>query len=63
MGDAFLVEFANALEAARCAYDMQRTVKEFNVALSTAHYLIRKISNWQPGYESEPSSLRALFSN
>ena len=33
MGDALLVEFANALEAARCAYDIQRTAREFNLAL------------------------------
>jgi adenylate cyclase len=33
MGDTFLVEFTNALEAARCAYDVQRSVREFNLAV------------------------------
>jgi TolB-like protein len=34
IGDAFLVEFANALDSILCAYDIQRSIREFNLSLA-----------------------------
>jgi adenylate cyclase len=33
IGDAFLVQFPNSVDAVKCAYDIQRSVREFNLSL------------------------------
>jgi TolB-like protein/Tfp pilus assembly protein PilF len=43
MGDAFLVEFTNALDAVKCAYDIQRATREFNVPLPAERRIHLKV--------------------
>jgi adenylate cyclase len=43
MGDAFLVEFGNALDAVRCAYDVQRASREFNISQPREQRIILRI--------------------
>lgn len=35
IGDSFMVEFPNAVDSVRCAYDIQRATREFNLSLAS----------------------------
>src|SRR5437773_1481600 len=43
IGDAFLVEFANTLDAVRCGYDIQRASREFNFSRPSDRRLMLRI--------------------
>ncbi len=43
IGDAFLIEFGNALDAIRCAYDVQRASREFNISQPSDQRIILRI--------------------
>src|SRR5271154_5439994 len=43
IGDAFLVEFPSALDAVRCAYDAQRSIREFNISASEEKKILLRI--------------------
>ena len=43
IGDGFLVEFSSAMDAVRCAYDIQRTTREFNISAPVEHRLHLRI--------------------
>ncbi len=43
IGDAFLVEFYSALDAVRCAYDIQRKSREFNLSLPREKRMVLRI--------------------
>jgi len=42
MGIAFLVEFGNALDAVRCAYDVQRASREFNISQPSDQRIVHR---------------------
>src|SRR5205807_5822238 len=43
IGDAFLVEFGNTLDAVRCSYDIQRASREFNFSRPNDRRLMLRI--------------------
>jgi len=47
IGDAFLVEFGSALEAAQCAIEIQRTLAKRNHDVTSDRRIELKIGNWR----------------
>ena len=43
IGDGFLVEFSNALEAVRCAYEIQRTSREANFSRPSERQILLRV--------------------
>jgi TolB-like protein/Tfp pilus assembly protein PilF len=43
IGDSFLVDFSSALSAARCAYEIQKTTREFNSSLPEERRVLLRI--------------------
>lgn len=43
IGDAFLIEFPNALDAVNCAFDIQRSTSEFNNKAHQNHKIVLRI--------------------
>ena len=43
IGDAFMVEFPNAVDAVRCAYDIQRVIREFDLSLAPENRIHMRI--------------------
>jgi len=43
IGDAFLVEFPNAVDAVRCGYDIQRVIREYNLSLASSRRMYLRI--------------------
>ena len=43
LGDGFLIEFTNALEAVRCAYEIQRTSREANYSRQPERQILLRV--------------------
>jgi len=43
IGDSFLVDFSSALSAVRCAYEIQKTAREFNSSLPEERRILLRI--------------------
>src|SRR5260370_32376786 len=43
IGDAFLLEFSSALDAVRCAYEIERAAREFNLGQPEERRLVLRV--------------------